>query len=138
MTRKFTLKSRTAADEIKFSTDLNEEQLAVATAPGGPMLVVAGAGSGKTRALIYRLSWLVHNGVEPSRIMLVTFTNRTAREMLNRVEVLVKQKTKDIWGGTFHHIGAVAQRVVNSACKVINYHCKGSYPRKIGDLGGVF
>ena len=104
MTRKFTLKSRTAADEIDFAADLNEEQLAVATAPGGPMLVVAGAGSGKTRALTYRLAWLVHNGVEPSRIMLVTFTNRSAREMLSRVEVLVRQKTKDIWGGTFHHI----------------------------------
>jgi len=104
MVRKFTLKSRTAADEIDFSGDLNEEQLAVTTAPGGPMLVVAGAGSGKTRALTYRLSWLVHNGVEPSRILLVTFTNRAAREMLSRVEVLVRQKTKDIWGGTFHHI----------------------------------
>ena len=104
MTRKFTLKSRTAADEIDFSADLNEEQLAVATAPGGPMLVIAGAGSGKTRALTYRLSWLVHNRVEPSRILLVTFTNRAAREMLSRVEVLVRQKTKDIWGGTFHHI----------------------------------
>ena len=104
MTRKFTLKSRTATDEIDFAADLNEEQLAVATAPGGPMLVVAGAGSGKTRALTYRLAWLVHNGVEPSRIMLVTFTNRSAREMLSRVEVLVRQKTKDIWGGTFHHI----------------------------------
>jgi len=56
--------------------------------------LVAGAGSGKTRALTYRLAWLVHNGVEPSRIMLVTFTNRAAREMLSRVEVLVKQKTK--------------------------------------------
>lgn len=104
MTRKFTLKSRTAADEIDFAADLNEEQLAVATAPGGPMLVVAGAGSGKTRALTYRLAWLVHNGVKPSRIMLVTFTNRAAREMLSRVEVLVRQKTRDIWGGTFHHI----------------------------------
>ncbi|MFZ2147132.1 MAG: UvrD-helicase domain-containing protein [Sedimentisphaerales bacterium] len=104
MTRKFTLKSRTAADEINFAADLNEEQLAVATAPGGPMLVMAGAGSGKTQALTYRLAWLVHNGVEPSRIMLVTFTNRAAREMLSRVEVLLRQKTKDIWGGTFHHI----------------------------------
>jgi DNA helicase-2/ATP-dependent DNA helicase PcrA len=68
------------------------------------MLVVAGAGSGKTRALTYRLAWLVHHGVDPGRIMLVTFTNRAAREMLNRVELLVKQKTRDIWGGTFHHI----------------------------------
>ncbi len=104
MARKFTLQSRTAADKIDFATDLNQEQLAVATAGNGPILVIAGAGSGKTRALTYRLSWLVHNGVDPSRIMLVTFTNRAAREMLSRVEVLVRQKTKDIWGGTFHHI----------------------------------
>ena len=104
MTRKFTLKSRTAADRIDFAAQLNAEQLAVATAPGGPMLVVAGAGSGKTRALTYRLAWLVQNGVDPSRIMLATFTNRAAREMLSRVELLVKQKTRDIWGGTFHHI----------------------------------
>jgi DNA helicase-2/ATP-dependent DNA helicase PcrA len=104
MARKFTLKSRTAAGEIDFAADLNREQLAVATAGNGPMLVIAGAGSGKTRALTYRLAWLVHNGIDPSRIMLVTFTNRAAREMLSRVEVLVRQKTKDIWGGTFHHI----------------------------------
>jgi len=104
MARKFRLESRSATGSIDFADELNAEQLAVATAAGGPMLVVAGAGSGKTRALIYRLAWLVHNGVDPSRIMLVTFTNRAAREMLSRVEVLVKQKTKDIWGGTFHHI----------------------------------
>ena len=105
MTRKFTLKSRSAAGQIDFAAELNPEQLAVATAPGGPMLVIAGAGSGKTRALTYRLAWLVHNGVDPSRIMLVTFTNRATREMLSRVELLVKAKTRDIWGGTFHHIG---------------------------------
>jgi len=104
MIRTFALKSRTAADGIDFSADLNEEQLAVATAPGGPMLVIAGAGSGKTRALTYRLAWLVKNGIDPSRIMLVTFTNRAAREMLSRIETLVQQKTRDIWGGTFHHI----------------------------------
>jgi DNA helicase-2/ATP-dependent DNA helicase PcrA len=104
MARKFTLQSRTAAGDIDFGADLNPEQLAVATAPGGPTLVVAGAGSGKTRALTYRLAWLVHHGVDPGRIMLVTFTNRAAREMLSRVEVLVQQKTRDIWGGTFHHI----------------------------------
>ena len=104
MTRKFTLKSRTAANGIDFAADLNNEQLSVVTASGGPMQVIAGAGSGKTRTLTYRLAWLVNNGVEPSRIMLVTFTNRAAREMLSRVEVLVQQKTKDIWGGTFHHI----------------------------------
>jgi len=116
MARKFTLKSRTAAGDIDFSADLNAEQLAVATAPGGPMLVVAGAGSGKTRALTYRLAWLVHHGIEPGRIMLVTFTNRAAREMLSRVEVLVKQRTREIWGGTFHHI---ANRILRTHGKLL-------------------
>ncbi|MBN2130082.1 MAG: UvrD-helicase domain-containing protein, partial [Sedimentisphaerales bacterium] len=117
MARKFTLKSRTAAGDIDFSADLNPEQLAVATAPGGPMLVVAGAGSGKTRALTYRLAWLVHHGIEPGRIMLVTFTNRAAREMLSRVEVLVKQRTREIWGGTFHHI---ANRILRTHGKLLD------------------
>jgi DNA helicase-2/ATP-dependent DNA helicase PcrA len=117
MARKFTLTSRTAAGQIDFAADLNEEQLAVVTAPDGPMLVVAGAGSGKTRALTYRLAWLVNNGVDPSRIMLVTFTNRAAREMLSRVEVLVKQKTRDIWGGTFHHI---ANRILRRHGKILD------------------
>jgi DNA helicase-2/ATP-dependent DNA helicase PcrA len=117
MARKFTLTSRTAAGQIDFAADLNEEQLAVATAPGGPMLVIAGAGSGKTRALTYRLAWLVNSGVDPSRIMLVTFTNRAAREMLSRVEVLVKQKTRDIWGGTFHHI---ANRILRRHGKLLD------------------
>jgi DNA helicase-2/ATP-dependent DNA helicase PcrA len=114
MARKFTLQSRTAAGDIDFSADLNPEQLAVATAPGGPMLVVAGAGSGKTRALTYRLAWLVHHDIEPGRILLVTFTNRAAREMLSRVETLVKQKTREIWGGTFHHIANRILRIHGS------------------------
>jgi len=104
MARKFVLKARRIGEDIDFSADLNPEQLAVATAPGGPMLVIAGAGSGKTRALTYRLAWLVHQGVDPSRILLVTFTNRAAREMLHRVELLLKTETRTIWGGTFHHI----------------------------------
>jgi len=103
MTRKFRLEARRAADTALLA-DLNHEQRAVVTAPGGPMLVVAGAGSGKTRALTYRLAWLVENGVEPGRILLVTFTNRAAREMLHRVELLVRHKTRQVWGGTFHHI----------------------------------
>jgi len=104
MARKFVLKARRMGEGIDFAGELNPEQFQVVTAAGGPMLVVAGAGSGKTRALTYRLAWLVHNGVDPRRILLVTFTNRAAREMLNRVELLVKQKTRTLWGGTFHHI----------------------------------
>lgn len=116
MTRSFTLRSRAASDTVDFAQQLNPQQLAVATACGGPMLVIAGAGSGKTRALTYRLAWLVHSGADPSRIMLVTFTNRASREMLTRAELLVKQKTKDIWGGTFHHI---ANRILRRYGKVL-------------------
>ncbi len=104
MTRKFQLKARRIGSGIDFSGDLNAEQIAAVTAEGGPMLVVAGAGTGKTRALTYRLAWLVDQGVDPSRILLVTFTNRAAREMLHRVGLLLKQETRTIWGGTFHHI----------------------------------
>ena len=104
MARKFKLQARSAIGGVDYSAELNDQQLAVATAPGGPMLVIAGAGSGKTRALTYRLAWLVHNGVDPARILLVTFTNRAAREMLSRVALLVRQQMRQIWGGTFHHI----------------------------------
>jgi len=104
MTRRFVLNARSLDKGPDFTADLNEEQLKVVTASGGPMLVVAGAGSGKTRALTYRLAWLVYQGTDPGRMMLVTFTNRAAREMLQRVEVLVGHKTRDLWGGTFHHI----------------------------------
>ena len=104
MTRKFVLQARKRVDIADFAAELNEEQLAVATAAGGPMLVIAGAGSGKTRALTYRLAWLVRAGVDPSRILLATFTNRAAREMVHRAELLVERKTRQLWAGTFHHI----------------------------------
>ena len=101
MVRKFTLQARASTAGVDFAAELNKQQLAVATAAGGPMFVVAGAGSGMTRALTYRLAWLVHSGVDPSRIILVTFTNRAAREMLHRVSLLVKHQTQEIWGGRF-------------------------------------
>jgi DNA helicase-2/ATP-dependent DNA helicase PcrA len=94
-----------------FTEELNAEQLAVVTAPGGPVLVVAGAGSGKTRALTYRIAWLVEQGVDPQRIMLLTFTNRAAREMLYRVELLLQHDITRLWGGTFHHIANRILRV---------------------------
>jgi len=107
--RTFSLRHRYTGDGIDFADRLNEQQLAVATEPGGPMLVIAGAGTGKTRALIYRLAWLLDHGTAPFAILLVTFTNRAAREMLHRVELLVRQDARQVWGGTFHH---VANRVL--------------------------
>ena len=66
----------------RYREELNAEQFAVATSPPGASLVIAGAGSGKTRAITYRVAYLVEHGVAPARIMLATFTNRAAREML--------------------------------------------------------
>lgn len=102
--RTFQLQPRTAVRQIDWAKELNPEQLAVVTAIGGPMLVIAGAGSGKTRALTYRVAYLIASGVDPGRIMLVTFTNRAAREMVSRAELLVGQSASQLWAGTFHHI----------------------------------
>ena len=88
-----------------YAAELNEEQCEAVTAPSGPALVLAGAGSGKTRTLTYRVAWLLDQGVEPGRILLLTFTNKAAREMLARVESLTGVPATAFWGGTFHHIG---------------------------------
>jgi DNA helicase-2/ATP-dependent DNA helicase PcrA len=84
---------------------LNEQQLAAVTAPPGPLLVIAGAGSGKTRTLTYRVAYLLENGVDARNILLLTFTNKAARQMLDRVSNLLPVDAAGIWGGTFHSIG---------------------------------
>ena len=97
----------------RYREELNEEQLAVATAPAGSALVIAGAGSGKTRAITYRVAYLVEHGVAPARVMLATFTNRAAREMLRRVEQLTGGQgdaARRVWGGTFHRIANLCLR----------------------------
>ncbi|MFX0027172.1 MAG: ATP-dependent helicase [Candidatus Hermodarchaeota archaeon] len=91
-------------NEIDFESDLNEEQLKVVNNISGPMLVIAGAGSGKTRTIVYSVAKLLLLGVKPSQIMLVTFTNKAANEMIKRVESLLGKRPKGIWAGTFHSI----------------------------------
>ncbi len=94
--------------KLDYEKDLNPQQLTVVKAGKGPILVIAGAGSGKTRVVTYRVAYLIETGVDPSRILLVTFTNKAAREMLERVERLVPMGDRvgsRVWGGTFHHIG---------------------------------
>jgi DNA helicase II / ATP-dependent DNA helicase PcrA len=106
--RRYTLKSPAKAQKqykVRYEEELNQEQLDVVMAGEGPMLVIAGAGSGKTRTLTYRVSRLIEDGIDPSDILIVTFTNKAAREMLSRVEQLVTIDTRRIWGGTFHSIG---------------------------------
>lgn len=90
---------------IDYERELNPDQLAAATASPGPSLILAGAGSGKTRTLTYRVAFLVENGLPPERILLLTFTNKAAREMLGRVRGLLPHDISRLWGGTFHSIG---------------------------------
>jgi DNA helicase-2/ATP-dependent DNA helicase PcrA len=93
-----------------FEKDLNPQQLEVVTAGDGPILVIAGAGSGKTRAITYRVAYLVALGIPAHRIFLATFTNKAAREMLHRAEILIQRDITKMYGGTFHHIGNVLLR----------------------------
>jgi DNA helicase II / ATP-dependent DNA helicase PcrA len=89
----------------RYRSELNEEQFAVVTAQPKAALVVAGAGTGKTRAITYRVAYLIEHGVSAQRILLATFTNRAAKEMLRRVESLTgSQNVHRVWGGTFHRI----------------------------------
>jgi ATP-dependent DNA helicase UvrD/PcrA len=91
---------------VDYDRELNEEQREVVLASGGPILVIAGAGSGKTRTLVYRVARRIESGVDPSRILLLTFTNKAAREMLRRVEALLTVDTRRLMGGTFHSVGS--------------------------------
>ena len=89
-----------------FAKLLNPEQYAAATAGDGPLLVLAAAGTGKTRTLVHRVAYLVEQGVPADRILLLTFTNRAAREMLERAEKVVGPDVGAIWSGTFHSVCA--------------------------------
>src|SRR3954467_112757 len=104
--------------EIDYARELNEQQLAAVTAPPGPSLVIAGAGSGKTRTLTYRVAFLLEQGIPPHRILLLTFTNKAAKEMMLRVTDLLGQKMEALWGGTFHSIG---NRVLRRYSELLGY-----------------
>jgi DNA helicase-2/ATP-dependent DNA helicase PcrA len=103
---------------IDYAAELNEQQLAAVTAPPGPALVIAGAGSGKTRALTYRAAFLLEQGIPPERILLLTFTNKAAKEMMRRVFDLLGGELPGLWGGTFHSIGA---RILRRNADVLGY-----------------
>jgi DNA helicase-2/ATP-dependent DNA helicase PcrA len=90
---------------IHYAGELNPQQLAAVTSPPGPALVLAGAGAGKTRTLTYRVAWLIEQGIPAERILLLTFTNKSAREMMHRVSDLLGGEVTQLWGGTFHSMG---------------------------------
>ncbi len=89
---------------IDYSSALNAEQRRVVLEGDGYSLVLAGAGSGKTRTLVYRVAYLLERGVDPREILLVTFTIKSAKEMLSRVKSLLREDVTSMWGGTFHHV----------------------------------
>ena len=117
--RKYVLR-RTAAKSyrVDYARELNEEQKAVVFAPDGPTLVVAGAGSGKTRTLVYRVSRLIEDGADPSSLLLLTFTNRAAREMKRRVESLIGADLVRATAGTFH---SVASRLLRPHAELLGF-----------------
>lgn len=106
------------SETLSYKDVLNEEQLRIVKEAEGPTLVLAGPGSGKTRVLVYRVCWLLEKGVSPSSILLVTFTNKAAREMITRVEKLCGLYPKGLWAGTFHHIANVLLKRYGSVLSI--------------------
>ena len=104
--------------QIDYANELNAQQHAAVTAPPGAALVIAGAGSGKTRTLIYRVAYLLEQGVPPDRILLLTFTNKAAKEMMRRVANLLGSELSALWGGTFHAVGA---RILRRHAETLGY-----------------
>jgi len=103
---------------IDYESELNAQQLAAVTATPGPALVLAGAGAGKTRTLTYRVAYLLEQGIPIDRILLLTFTNKAAKEMMERVQDLIGGDTSSLWGGTFHSVG---HRILRRNAEVIGY-----------------
>ena len=120
MSREYVLQSFSAPARLRidYASELNPQQLAAVTAPPGPALVIAGAGSGKTRTLTYRVAFLLEQGIPPERILLLTFTNKAAREMMRRVAELLGQELAALWGGTFHAIG---NRILRQHAPLLGY-----------------
>ncbi|MEJ2364077.1 MAG: ATP-dependent helicase [Deltaproteobacteria bacterium] len=102
---------------INYKSELNEAQYQAVTAGDGPLLVVAGAGSGKTRTLVYRVAWLVERGVDPGSILLLTFTRRAASEMIARAISMLDNRCQEVVGGTFHWL---ANRVLRRYGKYLS------------------
>ena len=95
-----------------YLSQLNEAQLAPTLQKDGPMIIIAGAGSGKTRVLTYRIAYLMSEGVDPFNILSLTFTNKAAREMKTRIAAIVgDSEAKNLWMGTFHSVFAKILRI---------------------------
>ncbi len=103
---------------INYRNELNPAQLEAVTAINGPVLVIAGAGSGKTRVIVYRVAYMMENGISPDDILLLTFTRKASREMLGRVQQLLKDNAaQKVFGGTFH---AFSNHILRKYANMLN------------------
>lgn len=116
--KKYFLHRKSTGFKLNYDKELNEEQHAVVKHQSGPMLVLAGAGTGKTRTVTYRVARLIETGVSAENILLLTFTNKAAKEMMRRVEFLMGRNIQGLLGGTFHHIGNM---ILRHYCRLIGY-----------------
>ena len=114
MTTTYILKNSIPTDrnssELDYRNELNPAQHEAATAMEGPLLIIAGAGTGKTRTLVYRVAHLIDQGVDPRSILLLTFTRRAAEEMLRRASLLIDSRCSQVAGGTFHSFANLVLR----------------------------
>jgi DNA helicase-2/ATP-dependent DNA helicase PcrA len=107
---KNTVPTFTPASKLDYRKELNEAQYQAATMVQGPLLIIAGAGTGKTRTLVYRVAHLIDIGVDPRSILLLTFTRRAAEEMLRRASALIDNRCSQVAGGTFHSFANLVLR----------------------------
>ncbi|MEX0805504.1 MAG: ATP-dependent helicase [Candidatus Binatia bacterium] len=114
MTTPYVLKNPTVpfrnSSGLDYRKELNEAQYEAATAVEGPLLIIAGAGTGKTRTLVYRVAHLIDAGVDPRSILLLTFTRRAAEEMIRRAGLLIDSRCHQVAGGTFHSFANLVLR----------------------------
>ncbi len=103
---------------MNLTQQLNSVQQQAVSATDGPVMIVAGAGSGKTRVLTFRVAHLIENGIKPHQILALTFTNKAAKEMKHRIEQLVGEQAVNVWAGTFHSIFA---RILRHECEAIGF-----------------
>ena len=112
MSKTYVLKSMGQANQLpdNFYDRLNENQEKVVRFNEGPLLVIAGAGSGKTNTLVHRVARLVHEGVPPESILLLTFTRKASEEMLSRASRILDERCRKVSGGTFHSFANIILR----------------------------
>lgn len=116
--KKYFLRRESSGLKLSYEKELNKEQYAVVMHRDGPMLVLAGAGTGKTRTVTYRVARLIETGIRPENILLLTFTNKAAKEMMRRVDLLIGRNIRGLMGGTFHHIGNM---ILRRHCLLVGY-----------------